>query len=84
MFVRGQVRLDTRRAVTVPVQALIQRNGESFVFRLNGERAAANRVKTGTQTHKLVEIISGLEPNQIVITKGARFLSDGDVVKVSP
>ncbi len=84
MFVRGHVRLATRKAVTVPVQALIQRNGESLVFRLEGDRAVENRVKTGAQTAKLVEIVSGLTPDQVVITKGARFLSDKDVVKVSP
>lgn len=80
MFVRGETTISRHRALTVPVNCVVTRSGESFVFTLDGNRAVSTPVKTGIQTDKYVEIKSGLSPGQLVIDKGARFLSDRDVV----
>lgn len=82
MFVRGEVKLATRSALTVPIDAVVFRNGESFLFALNGDRATSLPVKVGVQTDTFAEILSGLSPKQKVIVKGARFLSDRDIVRV--
>jgi HlyD family secretion protein len=82
MFVRGEVQLGQRSALTVPVDALVTRNGQSLVYILDGDRAINRPVKTGYQSETFVEISEGLTPNQTVIVKGARFLSDRDIVRV--
>lgn len=85
MFVRGSVKLGTRVTVTVPVDAVVTRNGESFVFVLSKENRALSRlVKTGSRADKIIEIKQGLAVNEPVIVKGARFLADRDIVRVAP
>jgi HlyD family secretion protein len=83
MFVRGEVNLGRRTSLTVPPQAVVRRNGESFVFTLNGNRAESRAVKCGGETDSYVEIQDGIKPGEVIISQGARFLSDRDVVKVS-
>lgn len=83
MFVRGSVKLATRQAVTVPVVAVQTRNGESFVFTLEGDKAVSTHVKVGAQGDDFIEIKEGLTPGQTVVAKGSRFLSDQDVVRIS-
>ncbi|HEY9712082.1 MAG TPA: efflux RND transporter periplasmic adaptor subunit, partial [Chroococcales cyanobacterium] len=72
MFVRGEVSLGRRKALTVPVEAVVARNGESFVFTLENNRAVSCAVKPGVQINGEVEIKSGLKPEQTVIAQGAR------------
>ncbi|MBX9721981.1 MAG: efflux RND transporter periplasmic adaptor subunit, partial [Candidatus Obscuribacterales bacterium] len=80
MFVRGETRLTQHSGLTVPVSSLVTRGGESFVFTLDGNRAISTPVKTGMQSEEFVEITKGLTAGQLVVDKGARFLSDRDVV----
>ena len=82
MFVRGQVDMGHRNALTVPSPAVITRNGESLVFTLDGTRAVATPVKVGVRTDKFAEIIDGLKKGEVIVDAGARFLSDRDVVRV--
>lgn len=83
MFVRAQVKLGRRQAVTVPVEAVMTRNGDSFVYLLDGDRAVGHHVKVGVQTDTFAEIIEGVSARDSVIVDGARFLSDRDIVRVS-
>jgi HlyD family secretion protein len=82
MFVRGQVDMGHRNALTVPSAAVITRTGESFVFTLDGKRAVATPVKVGVRTDKFAEISDGVKNGEVVVNAGARFLSDHDVVRV--
>jgi HlyD family secretion protein len=82
MFVRGQVDMGHRSALTVPSAAVITRTGESFVFALDGNRALATPVKVGVRTDKFAEIVDGVKNGEVIVNAGARFLSDRDVVRV--
>jgi HlyD family secretion protein len=83
MFVRGETRLASYRALTVPVDCLVTRGAESFVFTLAGKHAVSTPVQTGVQSETFVEIKHGLSEGQLVIQKGARFLTDHDVVDLA-
>ena len=84
MFVRGEIRVGMRDAVTVPVSSIVTRNGESVVFKLDAEnRALSTIVKPGIQTEEFAEIKNGLAAGEIVVEKGARFLADRDLVRVA-
>ncbi len=83
MFVRGQIKLGNRTALTVPPHAVSRRNGECFVFLIDGDRADSRTVKLGSESDEYVEIVSGLKPGQVIVSDGARFLSDHDLVRVS-
>jgi len=82
MFVRGQVYMGHRNALTVPSTAVITHNGESFVFTLSDNRAVAIPVKVGVTTDKFAEIKEGLKKGDVIVDAGARFLSDRDIVRV--
>ena len=83
MFVRGEILLSNAPVLTVPVDSVVSRGGESFVFTLDGNRAVSTPIKTGAESDKYVEIASGLKVGQSVVAKGARFLSDRDVVDLA-
>lgn len=83
MFVRGQVEVGQREALTVPTQSVVTNHGESIVFKLDNKRAISTPVKVGVRSEKFVEIKQGLNAGDVVVAKGSRFLSDRDVVEVS-
>jgi RND family efflux transporter MFP subunit len=85
MFASGQFELGDSSALTVPQQALIVRDGFSYVFRLNpNSRVSQLKVATGRRIGQRVEVVSGLAPDASVVVNGAGFLNDGDLVRVVP
>ncbi len=85
MFARGDFGLGTSDALTVPQEALVVRDGFSYVFVVGGEqRVQMRKVQTGRRVGERVEILSGLDANAAVAVRGAGFLNDGDLVRVVP
>jgi RND family efflux transporter MFP subunit len=85
MFASGQFELGASSALTVPQQALIVRDGFSYVFRLNqNSRVSQLKVSTGRRIGQRVEIVGGLAADASVVVSGAGFLNDGDLVRVVP
>ncbi|WP_313070693.1 efflux RND transporter periplasmic adaptor subunit [Melaminivora sp.] len=85
MFARGDFLLQTREALTLPLSAVVVRDGFSHVFEVGeGGRVALRRVRTGQRTDDRVEIAEGLAPEARVVERGGAFLADGDVVRVAP
>jgi multidrug efflux pump subunit AcrA (membrane-fusion protein) len=81
------VSLVTNSRVDVPViprSTLINTYGSWIVFTLPPGSAAVRRreVTLGLESEEMVEILSGLEPGEQVISAGQNFLSDGDPVRV--
>jgi membrane fusion protein (multidrug efflux system) len=83
MFARLQVGLETASdAVVVPGDAvLVLPNGEKVVFILKDGKAQRRVVKTGLETGGQVQIISGIQPGETLITAGNEKLKDGMDVK---
>lgn len=82
MFARGRFDLGETRALTLPQQAVVVRDGFSYVFRLNpDQRVSQLKVKTGRRIGERVEIVDGLTANTPVVVSGAGFLNDGDLVR---
>jgi multidrug efflux system membrane fusion protein len=71
-------------AVVVPVNALRNSSSGSYVYVLNPqERTVSQRkVQRGQATADRVQIVSGLEAGERVITEGADRLKDGDKVSL--
>ncbi|MES2756077.1 MAG: efflux RND transporter periplasmic adaptor subunit [Pseudomonadota bacterium] len=85
MFASGQFELGTSEAMTVPQQAVVVRDGFSYVFRLNGDqRVSQLKVQTGRRLSDRIEVVSGLTPETLVVVGGAGFLNDGDLVRNVP
>jgi RND family efflux transporter MFP subunit len=83
MFARGEFDLGTSNGLTVPQQAVVMRDGFSYVFRLNPDgRVSQVKVQTGRRIADRVELLDGLQPDAVVAASGAGFLNDGDLVRV--
>ncbi len=70
-------------AITVNVDAVLQRADGSVVYRLvDGSRVERVRVKTGVRNIEWVEVHEGLAPGDVVVVRGQVRLEDGIAVTV--
>ncbi|RBA24530.1 efflux RND transporter periplasmic adaptor subunit [Herminiimonas fonticola] len=85
MFATGEFDLGMSSAITVPQQAIVIRDGFSYVFRLNTDnRVTQIKIQPGRRLLDSIEVVSGIDANAVVVANGAGFLNDGDLVKVVP
>jgi cobalt-zinc-cadmium efflux system membrane fusion protein len=64
-----------RDACVVPAGAIMRHEGQAFVFvPMGGDRFRRVDVQTGLETREHIEIRSGLEPGQEVVSRGAFYL----------
>ena len=83
MFASGAFTLGESRALTVPLAALVPRDGFNHVLLLQPDsRVQLAKVQTGRRVGERVEITSALPPDARVVAQGAGFLNDGDLVRV--
>ena len=86
MYAKGEFVSGQSSALAIPQQALVLRDGFTYVFVVKSEQGRTivkqMKVQTGRRLLNLVEIISGLQAQQSVVALGGAFLSDNDVVKV--
>lgn len=74
---------EARMSLAVPELSVVGEGDQSFVYVLEGDTAKRVRVRTGLRQDGLVEILSGLQPGQRVVTEGVVKLSDGQKVRLS-
>jgi membrane fusion protein, multidrug efflux system len=84
MFARLRLVMGTvAEAVAVPGDAvLIQPNGERVAYVLKDGKAQRRVVQTGLEAAGQVQILSGIQPGETVVTAGNEKLKDGMEVKV--
>ncbi|MGL4575826.1 MAG: efflux RND transporter periplasmic adaptor subunit [Burkholderiaceae bacterium] len=83
MFASGSFELGSNNALTVPQQALVLRDGFSYLFAIQPDNKVVQlKVSPGRRVGDRVEILEGIKPEQRVVAAGAAFLADGDTVKV--
>ena len=87
LFVTGRIKTGERKGVIkIPRAALLTwdvpgKKGEVFV--VQGDVAKRRMVRTGVLTGDLVEVTEGVEPGNLVITRGGFNVKDGDNVNVT-
>lgn len=80
-----QIILSTRQNVlTVPTTALVEESGGTFVWLVRENIATKVSVKVGTSNIDEVEILEGVSPSDIVITRPSSRLTEGAKVKFTP
>ncbi|MDY7576613.1 efflux RND transporter periplasmic adaptor subunit [Actimicrobium sp. CCI2.3] len=81
MFGRGDFALGNSNALTVPQQAVVVRDGFSYVFRLNADQHVSQlKVTPGRRLAERIELLDGVTPDMALVVTGAGFLNDGDLV----
>ena len=68
-------------ALTVPVGAVQISNGRNFVYVLQGDKVQRREVILGVDGEQWLEIASGVQPQDEVVTAGLEGLSDGTRVR---
>lgn len=69
-------------SVTVPIEALTDENGKSYVFVVASGKLKKTVVKTGALTDTRAEIVSGVSVGDEVVLGGLTGLKDGQAVRV--
>ena len=84
MYAKGEFALGQSSALTVPSQAVVVRDGFSYVFEIKADnRVGQRKVVVGRRTADRTEIISGVNAQTSIVAGGAGFLNDGDLVAVN-
>lgn len=79
IVIRGLVKRDV---VMIPESAILPRGGETFIFRIENDKAVETRVKIGDRRDGEVEIVEGLKGDATVVTAGQQRLRDGSPVEI--
>jgi RND family efflux transporter MFP subunit len=82
-FVRVDIRTDTKSdAVLIPKRAIIEEDGQNFVYVASQDTAKRSKVQVGYQSDGIVEIRSGIYAGQKVVVAGQGALKEGAKIKV--
>ena len=84
MFAR--VRLFTsgdRDSIVVPEESLFPLGDDKFVYRVVGGKAARQKIEVGQRREGKVEVLSGLSPEDVVVTNGVIKLREGVPVEIA-
>jgi hypothetical protein len=73
---------EAREMLCIPRGALIQNEGKSAVFVLEGSRVKLREVQVGRDLGDRMEVAEGLGPNDKVVVKGLEGLTPGQRVRV--
>jgi RND family efflux transporter MFP subunit len=82
MFGRALFPMGTRKVVTIPPQALVERGQLQSVFAIEGGFARTRLVTTGQRGQSAVEVLSGVSEGEKVVSPVPSGLTDGARVEV--
>lgn len=62
--------------VVAPLTAVVQSDGKSYVYKINGDRAVKIEVQTGKENDEYYEIVSGVKVGDQIVIEGTEQLDD--------
>jgi HlyD family secretion protein len=84
MFASGEFSVGSAKALSLPQQAVVLRDGMTYVYQLQPDNKVSQiKVQTGRRLNDRVEIIAGLKGAETIVVSGAAFLAQGDTVRVN-
>lgn len=82
MFMHISVVLDTRVAVAVPEEAIVTESTMTYIYLISDNKAVRREVTLGTRLDGTVEITSGVNAGEVVISSGVQNVDDGRTVEI--
>lgn len=73
---------EKKEAIVVPREAVFVKSGAKFVFIVRDEKAHQSAVETGLQDLEKIEIVSGVQAGDMIISKNVGRLYPGISVKI--
>jgi membrane fusion protein (multidrug efflux system) len=84
MFARVELQMGGQsEALLVPEAALVPVGDNQFVFRVEEGRAVRVQIEVGERRDGLVEVIRGIEDQDVVVVAGTQKIRDGGAVTVA-
>ncbi len=84
MFARVRlITRDAQDALVLPEQALVPQGDQQFVFRIVDGKAVRAKVEVGQRRDSKVEILNGLDKDDVVVTAGQLKLREGAPVSIA-
>ncbi len=87
MYANGHVVVAKKPAMIVPAEAVVIRDGRTYVVKLTEASAmpivTLQPVTVARRRNDAVEIVEGLSGDELLVQAGAGFLSDGDIVRLA-
>lgn len=77
-----EIETSSKKASSLPIKAVVNEDGEKYVYVVKDKKAVRKEVKTGETTNKFIEIKSGVSSKDKVITNPTKNLTDGAEVTV--
>jgi len=75
--------ISKKNVLCIPLSAVVPRGARSVVYVLDeNNRAHEKEITTGISNDVLIEVTSGLEDGDVIVTKGNTLLSEGTLVRV--
>jgi membrane fusion protein (multidrug efflux system) len=83
MFARIKIALENRQGtIIVPIDDILQTPDGHFIFLVQDGKARWRQIELGIVEEKKAEVVSGLQPGDVVVTAGSHGLQDGTPVEV--
>jgi membrane fusion protein (multidrug efflux system) len=82
MFMHIALVLDTRLSVSVPEEAIVTENSETYVYLVADNKAVRRQVTLGKRLDGAVEVVSGVNAGEDVISSGVQNVDDGGAVQI--
>lgn len=84
-FATIELQLSTlANALLVPATAILMGAGEKSVFVLVAGRARRRAITTGMRLEDRVQILSGLQPGEVIVTSGLQQIREGLPIRTRP
>ncbi|MED3864208.1 efflux RND transporter periplasmic adaptor subunit [Priestia megaterium] len=77
-----EIETSSKKASSLPIKAVVNEDGEKYVYVVKDKKAVRKKVKIGETTNKFIEIKSGVTSKDKVITNPTKNLTDGTEVTV--
>ncbi|MDO6850658.1 efflux RND transporter periplasmic adaptor subunit [Priestia megaterium] len=77
-----EIETSSKKASSLPIKAVVNEDGEKYVYVMKDKKAVRKEVKIGETTNKFIEIKSGVSSKDKVITNPSKDLTDGAEVTV--
>ncbi|MFA3793090.1 efflux RND transporter periplasmic adaptor subunit [Aliiglaciecola sp. SL4] len=82
MLLQINLQKQVLKSLVLPEKAIIPNEDKQFVFVIEGDKVQLKEVKVGLRRPGIVQILSGLEEGQKVVTEGALRLVNGSTVSL--
>jgi len=68
--------------IFIPKEALLTREGQTFVYLAGGLKAVGRPVRIGAEVDGKVEVLEGLRGDEAVVVRGVESLRDGQRLRI--